>query len=380
MGQLTRYWSKRLLPSIALAAFSIPHAQAFAAADSNNEKHATVRRIAAAVPFRTIISLRQSSRSGPLHMVVTRPDDIIDPEVAPDYSAKQSALTARQLGEFVGFLAISVAAACLLISWEDLTCSNVLPSRHRTSLSLFQRNTAQQPSWGASTVHGMGFGFNERQQLLKLSGSSLNEDDYDYDPLASVPSYNEVMLKHRTETLPQWKQAPTAITTQAAIHTVTTSLQKVWMLQAMAEDYQWEAIRSELHAAPLSNLPAAAAVLRQTNKLNQEVVGFDWGSCALRHCGAVADAQEALDELDQLLGVLEPYEAIFCLDICDRSLRDILAVVPWQEAAEQDAQFYSTLPVYVSKISANEADADEGETTSRIDDAYFKALQELRID
>jgi hypothetical protein len=38
-------------------------------------------------------------------------------------------------------------------------------------------------------------------------------------------------------------------------------------------------------------------------------------SCAWRHCGAQADAQEALDELDQLLGVLEPFECIFVLDV-----------------------------------------------------------------
>ena len=49
-------------------------------------------------------------------------------------------------------------------------------------------------------------------------------------------------------------------------------------------------------------------------------------SCAWRHCAAFADAQEALDELDSLIGVFEPFECLFCLDIVERSFRDILAV------------------------------------------------------
>lgn len=38
-----------------------------------------------------------------------------------------------------------------------------------------------------------------------------------------------------------------------------------------------------------------------------------WKSCAWRHCGALADAQEAIDELDHHVGMLEPYECLFCL-------------------------------------------------------------------
>jgi hypothetical protein len=33
-------------------------------------------------------------------------------------------------------------------------------------------------------------------------------------------------------------------------------------------------------------------------------VGFDFGSCAWRHCGAFADVREAIDELDHLVGIL----------------------------------------------------------------------------
>ena len=44
-----------------------------------------------------------------------------------------------------------------------------------------------------------------------------------------------------------------------------------------------------------------------------EIIGFDWGSCAWRHCGAKADAQEAIAELYNSVGMLEPYECRFII-------------------------------------------------------------------
>lgn len=327
--------------------------------------------------------------AGPLHSIlqaVTRPQDASTSSVTskdpsssswpPSTTGQTDSLVRRYLLEIGAFVTYCAVAACALIQWEDVTCSYVLPSRQRTSVSLLNVNADNPRQWGASTVQGLGFGKTERMMLWHT------DDD---DPLAELPSYNEVMLLHRTVTVPQWKQQESSnANVQAAIHSITESLEQVWKLQAAAEDYQWDILRTNLRAAPFSDLPAAGAVLRRINNNNKnndqlnEVVGFDWGSCAWRHCGAVADTQEAIDELDQLLGVLEPYEAVFCLDIIERSLRDILAVIPWDRAAEQDVVFYHELPAYVSRISVN--GDDEEEATSRIDDAYFKALQELRID
>lgn len=330
-----------------------------------------------------------------------------------DEDSRQRSLYGRYMSELGAFLAFALALAMATIAWEDLTCSHVLPSRATLTFVVNQRqqypsssstgssSTAKPSSWGASTVHGMGFGWSERQVVLlqQQSSSFSNDDDTnndstsggDVDPLAQIPSYNEVLLRHRTETLPQWKESPTLASTQAAIHNVLSSLQTIERLQIMANDYKWDAIRTALHDAPMADLPQAASVLRQihpkqhfssmsnTGQSLSEVVGFDWGSCAWRHCGALADTQEALDELEQLLGVLEPFEAVFCLDIVERSLRDILMAVPWLEAAPADAKAYATLPAYVSKI-AIETENDNDDATSRIDAAYFKALQELRID
>lgn len=43
-------------------------------------------------------------------------------------------------------------------------------------------------------------------------------------------------------------------------------------------------------------------------------------SCAWRHCGALADAQEAFSELYNGLGLLEPYECLFVLDVIGKIL------------------------------------------------------------
>lgn len=329
---------------------------------------------------------------------------------------QQPLLKQRHFVELAGFVVYCAVAACALIQWEDVTASTVLPSRQPQRTVAAAAAAARQlddpqhhqtaSSWGASTIHGLAFGRAERRILEQSDNNYNGYNKNNNNPLATtLPSYNEIMERHRTVTVPQWRQqqqqqqSATTTSTEdlsSAIHTVVASLQQVWALQSAAEDYQWEStIRPQLHAPPLQDLPAAGAVLRAATSNNNnnndpdglgQVVGFDWGSCAWRHCGAVADAQEALDELDQLLGVLEPYEAVFCLDIVERSLRDILAVLPWDRASERDLEIYQKLPPYESRVSVNQNDDDEHDSgggdniLSRIDDAYFRALQELRID
>jgi hypothetical protein len=145
-------------------------------------------------------------------------------------------------------------------------------------------------------------------------------------------------------------------------------------LKKMADDYMWEEIKvmlqpitaSErgssnnalrqslesmdvLKSAPLyyknsvensmksqittsSSSAASNKIINSENKNNvdqlPELIGFDWGSCAWRHCGAKADAQEALAELYSSVGMLEPFECRFIIDIIERSIRDVLLVIP----------------------------------------------------
>jgi hypothetical protein len=264
--------------------------------------------------------------------------------------------------------------AVLLLTWEDYTCTHTLPSRNRVDLPV-------STSWGASTVHGLGFGKAERLQLVQRKISPTSTDD----DLLHVPSYNEVLLEHRQERVTRWRSSDaTSLTEDMAvpIHTLCQILRSITDLQALAENYQWVEMRTALHTAPLRQLETAASSLRKWDP--DAVIGFDWGSCAWRHCGALADAQEAVDELDSLLGVLQPYEALFCLDVLERSVRDMLTTVPWQQADAIDVQFWKELPAYQPLTSTNvqydENDPDSTGDNYIVDEAYVKALFELRVD
>lgn len=264
--------------------------------------------------------------------------------------------------------------ALLLLTWEDYTCTHTLPSRNRVDLPI-------SSSWGASTVHGLGFGKAERMQLYKRQ-ISISTTDTD-DDLLHVPSYNEVNLEHRQERVTRWRSSDTLVSdTAVPIHTLCQILMTLQELQGLAENYQWVDMRTTLHTAPLSQLETAASSLRKWDP--DAVIGFDWGSCAWRHCGALADAQEAVDELDSLLGVLQPYEAIFCLDVIERSVRDMLTTVPWQQADAVDVQFWKKLPAYMPLVSTNvqydDNDPDSTGDNYIVDEAYVKALFELRVD
>ena len=106
-----------------------------------------------------------------------------------------------------------------------------------------------------------------------------------------------------------------------------------------------------------------------------ETIGFDWGSCAWRHCGAKADAQEAIAELYSSVGMLEPFECRFIIDIVERSIRDVLAVVPDDIKPTQNG-----IAVQVKAYEPYIPRAGDDEEGLGIDYEYAQALSELRVD
>jgi hypothetical protein len=287
------------------------------------------------------------------------------------------------------FVAHSLLLATLLVAWEDLTCTYALSSRH--ARVVYERNTPQASlAWGQVTVRGLAFGQAQREQLLRLDDTADDDDSTVTSsttiPAAILPSYNEIMLQHRSVRLPAWKQqqSATPAETAAALHTLLTCLQDLPHVQALAADYQWTTVRKDLASTPWSDVHTAAATLRPVDP----AVGFEWGSCAWRHCGALADAQEALDEIDSLLGVLEPFEALFCLDIVERSLRDMLTEAPWASVgkASADLQAWKNVPAYQPHRVFGPPNDGQGlldmeiDESWRVDEEYLHALREFRID
>jgi hypothetical protein len=287
-------------------------------------------------------------------------------------------------------ISMSLLVAVCLVAWEDYGATNLWPSRHMIVITSNNKDhSSVVEDFGSRTIHGLGFGRSQRLRILQedssvFAGSLLPE----------IRAYNEVQEEHRLERVARWNQPPpTTSTMEIAVTDLQHVLLQVLQLQTLVSDYQWDQVQSTIQTSITPKLEPAATVIRRylTTQLGSqdhppamrkgfrdtaayEEIGFDWGSCAWRHCGALADAQEALDELDHLLGVLEPPECLFCLNVVERSIRDMLAVVP--------AEFHATagLPAYKPYLSLHIKDStgEFGEETDVLDLEYLKMLQELR--
>ena len=253
--------------------------------------------------------------------------------------------------EFWTFFQLALACmgmSILLISWEDISMSHpmrkessaLMLSASASSLQASSSNNYFLKLWGRSTIRGLASGRQERTVITAVA--DLESNTYE-----NLLSYNEVMEKHRTNRIPLWNTdanmnpitkdiATTTIITRKdvndSVRTVQLALLKILDCEDLARDYEWDQLITTIDTETLlrTDLEKACYVLKSANEfLSREArdeIGFDWGSCAWRHCGALSDYQEAIDALEYQVGMLEPYECLFVLDVIERSLRDILAV------------------------------------------------------
>jgi len=282
---------------------------------------------------------------------------------------------------------------------------------------------------GAATK-GMGSGQADRlaQTFDDWYGTSATT-------LQNVRSYNEIMLEHRRERVPRWtgrnnskdsdlglmnsdKSSRISFASQKearsyskhelqdAVVQLYKSLDELDELKKMSDDYMWEEIKDMLQPSTVSStlrqslesmdiLKAAPlyykSMIGNNNQLQQlttasinrnnvdqlpELIGFDWGSCAWRHCGAKADAQEALAELYTSVGMLEPFECRFIIDIIERSIRDVLLVVPDDLRPTSADGRMVELKMYEPYMS--QADQGGDDSGMGIDFEYVQALNSLR--
>mmetsp|Transcript_28291 Transcript_28291/g.68831 ORF Transcript_28291/g.68831 Transcript_28291/m.68831 type:complete len:491 (+) Transcript_28291:295-1767(+) len=334
-------------------------------------------------------------------------------------------------------VAVSLIASVMMISWEDVSMyhpmrisiesssSSSASSASATTTVLSQRRRRTRTSnhaninsisnndnnrWGQSTVRGLGFGRYERN--LVRSEGDLESNDFN-----DLKSYNEVMDDHRTNRVPsfffddsstagavdhtmdvgtslwnRWRTTTTnrntgtssirTISEQDVVSSIEQLKSAIMTLQdckQLAKEYEWEQLRTSINSPTLRDeLNNACYILKHANNVLpsevRDVVGFDWGSCAWRHCGALADIQESLDELEASLGVLEPYEALFCLDVVERSVRDMADAMPPNLIQKTDQTI--NIPKYepLKRMS----DVSEEDRVDGTDRDYLEALEFLR--
>ena len=87
------------------------------------------------------------------------------------------------------------------------------------------------------------------------------------------------------------------------------------------------AIESRITMPLVGELEEASTVLARSSLLSPEArssIGWQWGACGWRQCGAQADAAQALCKLRSNLGMLAPLEAVYYLDVAIRAADEIL--------------------------------------------------------
>lgn len=237
-----------------------------------------------------------------------------------------------------------LGAATVVSTWEDYDVTHLKPNRATLRQSYLAAGSDDlSPSFIGSATKGLAWNEADRE-------AELYELQFGEQAGRSIQSYNEVMERHRSERVPAWKgdksnrpylslrnkdsvATITEVDVKKAVEAVYDALRAVLKLKVLANDYDWDAMAEILDGPVLvSDLERAAATLQSSRDYlsdeTREIIGFDWGACAWRHCGAAADAQESIAELRCRLGLFEPFECLFALDIVERSIRDMLAVIP----------------------------------------------------
>ena len=263
------------------------------------------------------------------------------------------------------FTTFCIAVAILVSTYEDYDVTHTRPSPSSLRLPTSSSSASGFNFIGAATK-GMGWGISNRG-IVKDTNKDQTSPSFEewYGTSATTlqfkPSYNEIMLQHRTERIPRWNNNDIPTTTkeemQQAVLQLYKSIDELDELKLMADDYNWDGIKEYLNPVAntidadvdngrgtyvlpstleysmdiLKTMPSYYKTNGADNSNSKEVpelIGQDWGSCAWRHCGAKADAQEAIAELYNNVGMLEPFECRFIIDIVERSIRDVLAVIP----------------------------------------------------
>jgi hypothetical protein len=289
-------------------------------------------------------SISHSPRQTVIHLQATVPSSD-DAGSGGPIMDKASSLSPNPFFETVKLVGASFLVALLVISWEDVSMSHPM----RTYMA-----SSQPQQIGASTVRGLAFSQRDRQLL---------EEDMEPQALKEIPSFSEVSLKHRMERVPTWDETRpmTRQDVELAVQTIQKALVYLGECKTLATNYEWDDLTTHIRGPLLhSEMEQASALLKRANGFlstqARDEIGFDWGSCAWRHCGALADAQESIDELDSLIGVLEPYECLFVLDIVERSFRDMLAVTTSYQDPSISIPEYQPIQRMVSPCSVWRAD------------------------
>ena len=333
-------------------------------------------------PSRTTISIRHTCSSGPSCLYLQSESNTIGDDISKISKHIASCIV------FAMVLTVYEGYDCSFLKPLPATIRNFPPSENTdTSLFSFDGNNEKLSILQLmhSSTRGMGRGAIDRadgwyQDTYMTSRDAIRQD---IQVGRNLPSYNEIMLKHRTSRVPSWKQD--IINEEDvidAVECIVRALETINQLKADSAEYEWEQMLNTLQEPVLTTeLQDSCSLLQRakdflSTEIRQEI-GFDWGSCAWRHCGAQADAQESLAELYNSIGMFEPFECLFTLDIVERSLRDIMTIIP-TEYKPDNKILTKRIGNYIPYESKNVGGDEDGDGMDSIDADYLEALATLK--
>jgi len=321
-------------------------------------------------------------------------------EQDPQASEKQSLRDLFTIGVHV----LSCFLFALLLSfYEGYDCAFLKPEtatiRNFPSVNLENTETSAVKIMKYGT-RGMGRGKSDRVDGWYQDTYYGFHDGNDSErTIREVLSYNEIMELHRNERVPNWKQEAfvrssnyrkSSLTEEEArvrsgVQAIYNALDTTIRLKQDASEYDWDKMSDRLQSPVMRReLEDGCSALKGSSQIltfeAREEIGFNWGSCAWRHCGAQADAEETIAELYNSIGLFEPFECLFTLDIIERALRDILTVIPSQYHPKESKDALQTYFPYQSQAlnSDNDAAGEFGGNGDTLDNDFLSALYSLR--
>ena len=156
--------------------------------------------------------------------------------------------------------------------------------------------------------------------------------EFEADPLAAQLRSSNELAPSRRRLEAEWhalrrEPAGSEQTAAAAERLLRVRLALVVAEALAREDARLRELDAAVPAALIGELEAAATILASSRVLSHEsraAVGWQWGACGWRQCGAQADASQALWKLRSNLGMLAALEARFYLDVAVRAIDEVL--------------------------------------------------------
>ena len=199
-----------------------------------------------------------------------------------EHEAFQSIIKLDYIVATLQLFGFSLLIALTLIFWEDISMSH--PNRVQ-----YVAASSRPLSIGSSTVRGMAFGQGEGDGDFLLQSEEV-EDTPLLPLLVDVshrrPSYNEIMLKHRTERIPIWRYYEKTDITRGDVENAVRTIQMALLFlddcKVLANNYEWDELIKRVRDPLLhSELEQACSLLKQARGIlpveARDEIGFEWG-------------------------------------------------------------------------------------------------------